>query len=301
MNSKLQATLDYYLIKLGTEQLSPSTKRAYASVARQFVFFIEDKDALKEDLAVGSFVPLAQKFLCSERDGKASSINSRASAIKYFLNASGTNCDTLKRPRTRLTTRECLTEAELDVFMQAARRSQPRDKAIGMLFATTGIRLQEFAALNMEDLDIIGDSGALVLTLKRSGGRQQQIPLTGDTQEALERYLDGQEDQSAILGHTAKDVPLFSDKTGERLSARALTATVRKIGWAAKMAVTPAILRVTRLIQIARRGSDAVTLAHLGGFDSLESARRIIRACKNDFSPALLEADMTDSGNVWKR
>jgi site-specific recombinase XerD len=290
MNSKLQATLDYYLIKLATEQLSNSTKRSYASIARQFFYFIEDTGALNGDLAVGSFVPLAQKFLSSERDGKASSITSRASAIKYFLNASGSPCDTFERPRTRLTIRESLTEAELDAFMEAARTFQPRDRAIGMLFATTGIRLLECAALNLENLDTVGDSGTLVLSLKRSCGRQQ-IPLNAETQATLEEYLRENEDQRIASGQNTNQ-PLFIDKSGERLSSRALTACVRKIGWSAKLAVTPVTLRVTRLIQLARRGSDAVALAHLGGFDSLESARRIIRACRDDLTRASVEADI---------
>ena len=205
MNTKLQAALDFYLIKLETEQLSSSTRRAYASVARQFVYFIEDKDALKEDLTVDAFVPLAQKFLCSERDGKASSINSRASAIKYFINASGSTCETLARPRTRLTTRESMTEAELSVFMQAARACQPRDKAIGMLFATTGIRLQECAALNI--LSRFSVTSAELTEIKTSlhahhAGDWNKTSATGE-------HIKG-DDKSA-----STDVP-----TGKKLSKR---------------------------------------------------------------------------------
>lgn len=290
MNNKLQAILAYYITKLAAEELSKSTKRSYASLARQFIYFLEDCDS-SEDIAVGSFVPLAQKFLSSQRDGKASSINARASAIKHFLKLSGIPCETFERPQTSLTTREPLTDDELSSFLEAARHFQPRDKAIGMILATTGIRLQECAVLNLDDVDCIGESDVIVLAIRRSWGRQQ-IPLNAETQAALEEYL-AVKDETNILsddhGH-----PLFVDKSGERLSLRALTASVRKIGWSAKLAVTPAVLRLTRLMQIARGSNDAVTLAYLGGFDSLESARRILRACKNDLTPASVEAVLDD-------
>jgi site-specific recombinase XerC len=286
--NKLQGILAYYLTKLAAEQLSNSTKQSYASLARQFVYFAQDSGSFNENIAVNSFIPIAQKFLSSERNGKASSINARASAIKHFLQTSHIPCETLVRPQTGLTTREPLTEDELNSFLEAAQGFQPRDKAVGMIFAETGIRLSECAVLNLTDVDCIGDSDTIALSIQRSCGRQQ-IPLNPPTQAALEEYLAIREDQINIDSYGN---PLFVDKSGARLSQRALTASVRKIGWAAKLAITPAVLRITRLIQIAGRGHDAVTLAYLAGFDSLEAARRIIRACNNDVTRASIAAEI---------
>jgi len=288
MKNKLQAILSYYLMKLATEQLSSSTKRTYASLVRQFVNYIEESEPVSQDIAVGSFTPLAQHFLAADCDGKASSINARASAIKHFLKTSGIPCETLERPQTRLTTREPLTEAQLNAFLEAARQSHPRDKAVAFIFSSTGIRLRECVDLNLDSLDSIQDT--YMLAVER-GGHRQQIPLNAETQKALAEYLDTIENPASIVSDLL-GCPLLVDKHMHRLSMRSLSAIVRKIGWTAKLVVSPAVLRLTRLIQIARNGNDPVTMAYLGGFDSLESARRIIKACENDLTMASVQAEI---------
>ena len=285
MSNKLQALLAYYLIRLPEEQLSNSTKKTYASLARQFIFYMEDR-GLADDFTAASLGSIAQDFLSSDTDGKASSVNSRASAVKHFLKLSGIPIATLERPQTRLTTRECLTNEELESFINSARKFRPRDKAIGLLFATTGIRLKECAALNLDNIDYV--DGRMMLEVERAG-RRQQIPLLSEVQSALEAYLDVKDERAE---GDERGYALFTDRSGERLSMRALTASVRKIGWAAKLAVTPAVLRVTRLTSVARDTNDAVSVAYLGGFNSLESAKRIIRASKHDLTRASVQADL---------
>lgn len=283
MSLKLQALFAYYLTILPEMPLSDSTRKSYASLARQFIHFMEEREV--SEFTAASLGAFAQEFLSSDYYGKASSINSRASAIKHFLQVSGVPCGTLERPQAKLTTRECLTEEELRSFLAAARKFCPRDKAIGMLFASTGIRLKECVSLNLDCIDYI--DGRMMLELERVGGRQH-IPLSAEAQSAMEEYLDVKVDcPSDGVGHA-----LFVDKNGERLSMRALTASVRKIGWSAKLAVTPAILRVTRLTCVARGTNDAVSVAYLGGFGSLESAKRILRASKNDLTRASVQADL---------
>lgn len=287
MRSKLQAILAYYLLKLSIEELAYSTKRSYASQARQFLLFIEERGGVSTDLAAHSFVLLAHQFLASGREVKAFSLSARAAAIKHFLNKTGIQCGTLERPKTALSTRAPLSHEELNAFLRAAEQAGSRDKAIGFILASTGIRLSECELLNQDSV-LCGD-GEMVLAVQRSG-HQQQIPLQPETGRALAEYLE----QSNITAQ-ASDQPLFVDRNGNRMTARALTASVKKIGWMAKLSVTPALLRLTRLSQIAHTSRDPVTLAYLGGFNCLDSAKRLIKACEKDISAAHLQNWITNN------
>ncbi|MBX9669576.1 MAG: site-specific integrase [Candidatus Obscuribacterales bacterium] len=287
MDGRAQGLLAYYLSKLPDERLSRATKKSYASVARQFVYFLEESRLLDE-LTTASFSSIAQAFLSSEFDGKGSSINARASAIKHFLRTLGMPCGTLERPLVRLTTRECLTDPELRSFFDCARNSDPRDRAISLIFATTGIQLKECAALNLDN--IIYSKDVLSLEVVRNG-RRRVVRLAVEAQSALEEYLDK---TKPYRNYSHQYQALFVDRNGERMSMRALTAAVRKIGWAAKLSITPALLRVTTLTKAARQNCSAVTLAQFAGFESLESARRIIRASSRDMTRGPVREELTD-------
>ncbi len=277
MSSELNSMLSDYVLKLEDDELmAPSTKRVYASLARQFVNFIEERSDSLNTVTEGSLVHLAQKFLTSDLNGKASLINSRASATKHFLKTVGFSCRTFVRPETGRTTCKPLSDEELSIFLTAAHQFRPRDRAIASLLATTGIRLSECAALDVENVNRIENTPHVTIGEVFAS---REIELTPETDRALQDYLQSRISQQR---ESISEQPLFTDKNGERLSLRALTACIKKIGWSARMSVTPSILRLTRLMHIARRGDDIVTLAYLGGYDSLESAKRILKACETD-------------------
>lgn len=291
--SKLKSMLSQYLLALGSDKLiASSTKRVYASLARQFVYFVEETGFLSTDFTEDALMRLAQKFLTADLNGKASLINSRASATRHFLNTVGIPCRMLVRPETGRTTCKPLNDEELSTFLTAADKFRPRDRAIALLLATTGIRLNECAALDLENVRQIENTPHLIID---GAGAPRQIPLTPATVVALQDYLESRVSESS---EKIFPNPLFTDKNGNRLSLRAQAACIRKIGWSVRMCVTPSILRLTRLMHIARAGDDIVTLAYLGGYDSLESAKRILRACETDnwSFPELLACHLLEQG-----
>lgn len=269
--------LSHYILTLESdERIAYSTKRAYASLARQFVYFVEASDFLSSDFSEGALVRLAQEFLTSDLNGKSALINSRASATRHFLKTMGFPCRTLVRPKTGRTTCKPLSDQELSTFLAAANQFLPRDRAIALILATTGIRLSECAALDLESLRQIENTPHLIID---GVGALRQLRLTPATDRALQDYLGCRvsEPTKKLLPN-----PLFTHRNGNRLSLRAHTACIKKIGWSVRMCVTPSILRLTRLMHIARAGNDIVTLAYLGGYDNLESAKRILSASETD-------------------
>jgi integrase/recombinase XerC len=62
-----------------------------------------------------------------------------------------------------------------------------RDTAIVRVFVDTGIRREEMAAIQVEDLDLDGDNDGV--TIHRKGRRTATLNLSARTAQALERYL----------------------------------------------------------------------------------------------------------------
>jgi site-specific recombinase XerC len=209
-------------------------------------------------------------------------------AITHFFRVVGNVLVRFERPRTRLTALEPLSDEQLDRFVAATRSFCPRDRAVALVFADTGIRLKEAVRLNLDSLVISGQCFALNLD---RDGRCRQLVLEGETVTALGHYLlSNKEFTRSDSPQSGK--PLFVDKVGKRLSMRGLTACVKKVGWRAKLSVTPAILRATRLSRLASQMKDVVALANLAGFECPESARRIIKAGQKDITSFSVEADV---------
>jgi integrase len=297
MRDQLQSLLSSYLDTLEAASLSAATKRTYASLVRQFIYFVDETDADRDttaDISCHELNLIARKFLALSSGGKASSVNSRVVAIRHFLRVSGNLSERLERPQTRLTALEPLSEEQLNRFKAAARSFCARDRAVALIFADTGMRLKEAAGLNLDCLTIAFE--CFTLSIERSGVRQQ-LPLEAETLGVLGQYLlsdpDFMHNQSAHSGR-----PLFIDRDGKRLSMRALTACVKKVGWRAKLAVTPAILRATRLSRLAMLTNDAFVLAQQAGLASPESAKRIIKACHRDITSFSVEAKLEAYADV---
>lgn len=292
MHDKLHSVLSAYLHKLEADQLSAATKRTYASLVRRFLYFVEDEADFAcdttGDINCLALIPIARRFISESLDGTASSLNSRVVAIKHFFKVLGNVSESFERPRTRLTTLEPLSDEQLDRFVAAARSFCPRDRAVALLLAGTGMRLKEAVRLDLDSLIISEQCFAINL---HRGGRCQQLVLEGEMLTALFEYLVANP-EFAHSDRPRSDHPLFVDRVGKRLSMRGLTACVKKVGWHAKLSVTPAILRATRLSRLALETKDVLALANLAGFECRESAKRIIKACQKDITSFSVETDV---------
>lgn len=277
----LQELLSSYLSQMKEEQLSDSTKRSYALHVRQFIAFIEMERGLTltETEAI-VFRTLVHKFL--SREQKASAVNARASALKHFFKVTGLPCETIDRPTTKLTTREPLTQTELNRFIEEAYRFPLRDKVIALLLASTGMRLREFVQLNWNSVNFANGECTIEIA---SEPNSRVLRLDVQTQDALVQYRNSIEYQTTLLD----DRPLFTDKNRGRLSMRAVADSVKKIGWSANLQVNPALLRLTRLLLLAQATSDVTALTNASGYSSRESARRLIKASRNDLSRMSIE------------
>jgi len=94
-----------------------------------------------------------------------------------------------------------------------------RDRAIMELLYTSGIRLRELTALNMEDLDL----QERVMRVKGKGKKERLVPIGLPACKAIRDYLE-ETARSSEKGAT----PLFIGRQGKRINPRTVERIVDK-------------------------------------------------------------------------
>jgi len=106
-----------------------------------------------------------------------------------------------------------LLESAPDSFLEI------RDLAMFELFYSSGLRLSELAALNIEDIDL---SAKTLQVLKGKGGKQRNLPVGSKAVLALNKWLN--------YRTTSKDSAIFTSNKGKRLSQRSIQLRLQRWG-----------------------------------------------------------------------
>jgi len=145
---------------------------------------------------------------------------------------------------------------------QATEWMAARDTAILELFYSSGLRLAELAALNVRDLDPIGET----VRVMGKGSRERIVPVGGLALEALSRYRHQANVQSG---------PLFLNKSRRRLGHRSiwllLKNYVREAGLPATL--SPHKLRHSFATHLLDNGADLRSVQSLLGHASLTTTQ----------------------------
>ena len=97
-----------------------------------------------------------------------------------------------------------------------------RDHAIAELFYSSGLRLAELVALNIEDLDM----GSQLLTVTGKGNKTRTVPMGSIAKKAIENWLAVRPEPPAKESANA----LFISNRGTRISARNIQARLKLQG-----------------------------------------------------------------------
>jgi len=137
-----------------------------------------------------------------------------------------------------------------------------RDAAILELFYSSGLRLAELAALDMKDLDPIGET----VRVMGKGSRERIVPVGSLALEAISRYRHEAKVQSG---------PLFLNKSRKRLGHRSiwllLKNYVREAGLPATL--SPHKLRHSFATHLLDNGADLRSVQSLLGHASLSTTQ----------------------------
>ncbi len=145
-----------------------------------------------------------------------------------------------------------------------------RDRAILETLYSTGIRVSELVALNMDDIDFLGE----VVHIRGKGKKERIAPIGSSALQVIQHYMEYRNKRAQNNGNFDSKV-LFVNKHGRRLSTRSVR---RKMDKYLKMAgldpaISPHTLRHSFATHMLNSGADLRSVQELLGHQSLSTTQ----------------------------
>jgi integrase/recombinase XerC len=145
-----------------------------------------------------------------------------------------------------------------------------RDRAILETLYSTGIRVSELVALNMDDIDFLGE----VVHVRGKGKKERIAPISSSALQVIQHYMEFRNKRAQNNSNFDSKV-LFVNKHGRRLSTRSVR---RKMDKYLKMAgldpaISPHTLRHSFATHMLNNGADLRSVQELLGHQSLSTTQ----------------------------
>ncbi len=145
-----------------------------------------------------------------------------------------------------------------------------RDRAILETLYSTGIRVSELVALNMDDVDFLGE----VVHVRGKGKKERISPIGSSALQVIQHYMEFRNKRAQSNSNFDSKV-LFVNKHGRRLSTRSVR---RKMDKYLKMAgldpaISPHTLRHSFATHMLNNGADLRSVQELLGHQSLSTTQ----------------------------
>jgi integrase/recombinase XerC len=145
-----------------------------------------------------------------------------------------------------------------------------RDRAIMETLYSTGIRVSELVALNMDDVDFLGE----VVHIRGKGKKERIAPIGSSALQVIQYYMEFRNKRAQSNSNFDSRV-LFVNKHGRRLSTRSVR---RKMDKYLKMAgldpaISPHTLRHSFATHMLNNGADLRSVQELLGHQSLSTTQ----------------------------
>ena len=264
--------------------MSPRTVAAYGSDLALFEHFVRVIWDPGGRTGPGSLEPLAVRAFVADmhrRGNRKSSIARRLSAIRTFgrwLKRRGFTDENpvggIPTPRIEKKLPRHLTVDEAFAVVEApdvGTLQGRRDRALLELLYATGIRVSELTGLDLEDLDLPGET----VRVLGKGNKERIVPFGPPARAALVAWLPA---SVPLRGPVEKGggEPLFLNLRGGRLSDRSirrlLDGYVRQV--ALNRRISPHVLRHSFATHLLNAGADLRSIQELLGHASLSTTQR---------------------------
>jgi len=145
-----------------------------------------------------------------------------------------------------------------------------RDRAIMETLYSTGIRVSELVALNMDDIDFLGE----VIHVRGKGKKERITPIGTSALQATQHYMEFR-DKRAQSSTNFDPKVLFVNKHGGRLSTRSVRRKMDKYLRMAGLdpAISPHTLRHSFATHMLNNGADLRSVQELLGHQSLSTTQ----------------------------
>jgi len=233
---------------------SPRTAEFYEADLREFARFLEERNITEiEDVGVGGVMEFRNRLIEERR--KRFTVYRKDAAVRRFLDWVRTSTDAdldfdpiepMHQPLDQRIT--FLEDDEVAQLLSFPVRSldSARDAAVIRLMLDTGVTVSETRGLLKSDIDL--EAAQVHLGGPGSHLAPRTLRLSGETLEAVRRYLDLREDETPelIVGRAARPV------TTSKSLQNAIWKRCEAVGmWR----VSPMVLRHTFAIRLLRRGA----------------------------------------------
>lgn len=283
------ARYEKYQAWLKRQPLSDQTRRAYRSRINHFLGFLgtsgEDIRKLIECEREAAYVLREYKqYLKRDLKARPATVNAYLTAISHFLQFAGAPPAKFTREDLPQEAPRALSKDEQKRFLRAimaCRRS--KDRAVALLLFYSGIRISECAALDLDDVYVIGRKNRITVRSGK-GDRYREVPLNTEVKEALQDWLV---ERNKKFQDRSTGEAFFLNPQGKRLSTASLDLIIRKIGQSCNVELSAHVLRHTCLTNLVRNGNDLVVVAEIAGHKRLETTKRYTLPTVGDKQRAL--------------
>ena len=271
--------LDNYLRHLSVERgLSKNTLSAYRLDLGKYQEFLADHSLAAETVVTSSITEFSMHL--ADSGLKASSVSRILAAIRgfhAFLVLEGIREDDpskkVRPPKLSQRLPKALSQQQMLDLLSAAgpepddETADPlrlRDRAIVELMYSTGARVSEVVAI---DLDEVDDSG--LIRVRGKGSKERVVPIGSFAMRSIQAYLVRARPALNQSGATA----LFLNKRGSRLSRQSIWDLVQRSGEAIGLDVSPHALRHSFATHLIEGGADVRVVQELLGHASVATTQ----------------------------
>jgi integrase/recombinase XerC len=145
-----------------------------------------------------------------------------------------------------------------------------RDRAILETLYSTGIRVSELVALNMDDIDFLGE----VVHIRGKGKKERIAPISSSALQVIQHYIEFRNKRAQSNSNFDSKV-LFVNKHGRRLSTRSVRRKMDKYLKIAGLdpSISPHTLRHSFATHMLNNGADLRSVQELLGHQSLSTTQ----------------------------
>jgi site-specific recombinase XerD len=246
---------------LASPALAPSTRRAYSVDVRQFSTWLSDRGLDLDDFDVRSFADYAADLGRHRPKLAPATIARKLAAVRGLVRfALGPERvpDASFAPRRPRRLPEAPKSNEVDAELAGLERDGPlglRNRALGELVYSAGLRSREAVDLNLGDVDFEQE----LVHVHGKGGKERMVPLGEQAAHWLARYLH---EARPTLARGAENA-LFLSARGRRLD----TSTLRRL------LPHPHRMRHAFATHLLEGGADLRTIQELLGHSSLSTTQ----------------------------
>lgn len=278
MSTLTDSEVDRFIEFMSTEKnSSPRTLENYTLAIRLFREWLGDRFTTWRDLTADHFRAYLFELLKAEL--KRSTIRLRFAAFrsfyKYLVHRRGypkSPVAEVELPKADKPLPVVLTLAQIEELLalplklplekQAPEWMPLRDAAILELFYSTGLRLAELAALDVEQIDTMNEC----VKVMGKGSKERIVPIGSYALTAMQKYQSAAEIQQG---------PLFLSKLQKRLSTRSIGNVLNKYLQHSSIAfkVTPHKFRHSFATHLLDHGADLRSVQALLGHASLSTTQ----------------------------